>query len=202
MREGWLVGFLSLALGPSAVIGAAAQAQTLLSFDRIRVLEAPRIIDDAELVDHDGKAFRLSDLHDKVAFVLFGFTNCPDVCPVAMESLRQLHDSQLLAGRDVAYVMISVDGERDSPPAMRAFLAKFSRDFIGLTAEPSRVKPITRQFAATFFKGSHSGHNQDYNVTHSPQVFVLDPAGRLRAEVFGASVESMAGLATALLSER
>jgi protein SCO1/2 len=178
-----------------------ASAQQLPVLDRIRVLEAPRPIDDAELIDQDGQAFRLSALRGKVAFVLFGFTNCPDVCPLAMEWLRQLHDSEALPDERVAYVMVSVDGERDTPPALRAFLAKYSTDFIGLTAEPSRVKPIARQFAATFFKGSHVGHGDDYNVTHSPQIFVLDTAGRLRAEIYGASVQSMTDLGRALLVE-
>ena len=106
----------------------ASVAQQLPSFERIRALETPRTIDDAELIDQNGKPFRLSKLHGKVAFVLFGFTNCPDVCPVTMERLRELHDSGTLDGKAVQYVMISVDGERDTPPAMREFVAKYSSD--------------------------------------------------------------------------
>ena len=173
----------------------------LPSFERVLALATPRPIDDVELTDQNGHAFRLSALKGKVAFVLFGFTNCPDVCPVTMQRLRELQDSRALAGAKVAYVMISVDGERDTPAAMKAFIAKYSSDFIGLTAEPSRVKPIATQFSANFFKGGHIGHGDGYNVTHSPQIFVLDPAGRVRAEVYGASNEAMAGVARALLAE-
>jgi protein SCO1/2 len=173
----------------------------LPSFERVLPLATPRSVDDAELTDQNGHAFRLSALRGKVAFVLFGYTNCPDVCPVAMERLRELHDSRALAGEKVAYVMISVDGERDTPAAMKAFIAKYSGDFIGLTAEPNRVKPIATQFSASFYKGGHKGHGDGYDVTHSPQVFVLDPAGRVRAEVYGASNEAMAGVTRALLAE-
>ena len=184
----------------SALLPLLVEAQ-LPSFERVLALETPRLIDDAELTDQNGHEFRLSALKGRVVFVLFGFTNCPDVCPVAMERLRELHDSGALAGEKVAYVMISVDGERDTPAAMKAFIAKYSADFIGLTAEPSRVEPIATQFSASFFKGGHNGHDDSYNVTHSPQLFVLDPAGRVRAEVYGASNEAMVGLTHALVAE-
>jgi cytochrome oxidase Cu insertion factor (SCO1/SenC/PrrC family) len=173
----------------------------LPSYERVRALETPKQIGDAVFTDQNGAPFKLSDLRGKVAFVLFGFTNCPDVCPVSMERLRELHDSGLLGGEDVAYVMISVDGDRDTPAAMKAFLAKYSSDFIGLTAEPARVRPIAEQFSATFFQGSRHGHNGGYNVTHSPQIFVLDAAGRVRAEFYSASLEAMAGVTRALLDE-
>ena len=199
-----LTNLRRVAFGLLTAIGlvSAVAAADLPSFDRIRIIETPRAIDDAELINQDGKPLRISALRGKVAFVQFGFTNCPDVCPIAMERLRALHESGAVANKDVAYVMVSVDGDRDDPPVMRTFLAKYSTDFIGLTAPPSRVRPIADQFSAPFYKGSHTGHGDDYNVTHSPQIFVLDPAGRLRAEIYGASVESMAGLTRALLAER
>jgi protein SCO1/2 len=140
-------------------------------------------------------------LNGKVTYVLFGYTHCPDVCPLAMERLRELHDSGALKGAKVAYVMISIDGERDTPAAMKEFLGKYSADFIGLTADPSVVKPIAKQFSATYFKGSHKGHGDGYDVAHSPQIFVVDRRGRLRAEVYNASTETMAQLAKALLVE-
>jgi protein SCO1/2 len=170
-------------------------------YDRVRVLATPRQIADAELTDQEGNAFRLSELRGKAALVLFGFTNCPDVCPVGMERLRELHDSGSLADGDVAYVMISVDGDRDTPAAMKAFLAKYAEEFIGLTAEPSRVKPIATQFSAAFFKG-HAGHDGSYDVAHSPQIFVLDSSGLLRAELYGASLDAMAGVIRALVAEQ
>jgi protein SCO1/2 len=172
------------------------------SYERVRVLETPKPIANFTLTDQNGASFDLADLKGTVTFLLFGFTNCPDACPLSMERLRELQHSGQLADKSVAYVMISVDGERDTPAAMKTFLAKYSSEFIGLTAEPSRVTPIAAQFSALFFKGARNPHDGHYDVAHSPQVFVLDPAGRLRAEVYGASLEAMAGVATALLNEK
>jgi protein SCO1 len=194
---------------PVGWVGAAAAAVLLSGaahadvprLDRVRVVEAPRTIADAELTNEEGQTVRLQEWRGKVAFVLFGFTNCADVCPLAMERLMQLRDSGSLNAADVAYAMISVDGERDTPAAMKAFLARYPEEFIGLTAAPNRVAPIAEQFSAAFFQGAHSAHGQ-YDVAHSPQVFVLDAAGKLRAELFGASLESMTAVALALLAER
>jgi protein SCO1/2 len=195
LQKRLLVGVATAAL---FAVGAEAEVPRL---DRVRVVEAPRAIADAELTNEEGKPVRLQDLRGKVAFVLFGFTNCADVCPLAMERLGQLRDSGSLNSADVAYVMVSVDGERDTPAAMKAFLARYPEEFIGLTAPPNRVTPIAEQFSAAFFKGAHSAHGK-YDVAHSPQIFVLDAAGKLRAELFGASIESMRAVALALLSER
>jgi protein SCO1 len=185
----------------AAVLFAAGAEAEVPRLDRVRVVEPPRPIADAELTNEEGKAVRLRELRGKVVFVLFGFTNCADVCPLAMERLGQLRDSGGLNAADVAYVMVSVDGERDTPAAMKAFLARYPEEFIGLTAPPNRVTPIAEQFSAAFFQGAHSAHGK-YDVAHSPQIFVLDAAGNLRAELFGASIESMTAVALALLGER
>jgi protein SCO1 len=184
----------------AALVAAGAQAD-VPRLDRVRVVEMPRAIADAELTNEEGRAVRLQELRGKVAFVLFGFTNCADVCPLAMERLGQLRDSGGLSSADVAYVMISVDGERDTPAAMKTFLGRYPEEFIGLTAPPNRVTPIAEQFSAAFFKGAHTAHG-GYDVAHSPQIFVVDAAGKLRAELFGASIESMSAVALALLGER
>ena len=173
----------------------------LPAFDRVRLLESARPIQDAELTDQNGRPFQLSRLQGTVSLVFFGFTNCPDVCPLAMQRLRQLEES---GGHDLAnvmYVMISVDGERDTPDVLKTFLEHFSPRFIGLTGEPGSVKAIAKEFSAAFFKGSVTDGISNYNVSHSPQIFVLDPAGRLRAEYSNASTEAMSGVTLALLKE-
>jgi protein SCO1/2 len=193
-------GFAAIACFAFASLCTVAARAEIPSFDRVRVLSAPRAIADAELTDQYGDLFRLAALRGKVTFVLFGFTSCPDVCPLAMERLRELHDAKTLESAHVAYVMISVDGERDTPAAMKEFLAKYSRAFVGLTAPPAKVKPIAEQFSAAFFKGAHD-HRGHYDVAHSPQIFVLDTNAQLRAELYGASIEAMTGVAEALVAE-
>lgn len=178
-----------------------ADAETLPTFDRVRILESPRPISDATLTSQDGQPFRLSSLRGRAALVLFGFTNCPDVCPIAMARMRQLEESGRLDPDHVAYVMISVDGERDTPAVVREFVRGYSQQFIGLTGDPAQVKPISKDFAASFFKGSVTSDSGDYSVSHSPQIFLIDSTGQLRAEFYNASIEAMSGVTLAVLEE-
>ena len=62
------------------------------------------------------------------------------------------------------------------------------------------MKPIAARLSASFFAGAHD-HAGHYTVAHSPQIFVVDPAGNVRAEVYGASLEAMADVARALSAE-
>jgi protein SCO1/2 len=176
-------------------------AESFPNYDRVRVLPNPVKISDFDLTSHTGETFRLSDLNGTVALVFFGFTNCPDVCPITMADFQQLYSSKLIPVDKVSFVLISVDGDRDSPQAMKTFLAKFSDDFIGLTGPSSEVKKLAKQFRSSFFKGAVDSVSGDYSIGHSPQSFVLDANGRLRAELYSPSVESMAGVLNHLLGE-
>jgi protein SCO1/2 len=177
-----------------------AEAATLPAFDRVRVLPAPRTISELELTNQDGEAFGLQQLRGRVTLVFFGFTHCPDVCPMALQRLRQLAQAGGEALAELAYVMISVDGERDSPAVVRDYLAQFSPSFIGLTGDPDRVRALASQFSAAFFKEG-AGADGNYEVSHSPQVFVLDRSGQLRAEFYNAGVDAMLAVSRALLDE-
>jgi len=180
-------------------VSGSVKASSLPTYDRVRVLQQAQDIPDVELIDHNGRPFRLSTLHGRITLVFFGFTNCPDVCPIAMNKMRQLEASRSAEATDIAYVMISVDGERDTPEVMKEFLARFSARFIGLTGDPRDIKAIAREFSVAFFKGAETNNN--YTISHSPQVFVLDQAGQLRAEFYDATIEAMIGVTNALLKE-
>ncbi|WP_405234374.1 SCO family protein [Lentisalinibacter salinarum] len=195
-------GFSALLTGGIFLVMSASLLAdgSLPEFDRVRVLESAPQIGEAELTDQDGESVRLSDLRGKLALVFFGFTNCRNVCPMAMEKLRRLERSGQLVPEDVAYILISVDGERDTPEVMKEFLSTYSPRFIGLTGKPEYVRGIAKEFSAAFFKG-HKDKSGDYQVMHSPQIFLVDPDGRLRAELHDASIEAMVETSLAVLNE-
>ena len=182
-----------------SIFSVATADEVIPSYDRVRVLQPARTISDVELTNQNGRPFRLSDLHGQVAIIFFGFTNCPDVCPIAMAKFQQLQNSGDSHLDRVAFVLISVDGERDTPDVLKAYLRKFSRRFIGLTGDPDKVKLIAKEFSAAFYKGNLAKSGGQYTVSHSPQAFVLDTAGKLRAEFYNPSIEAMAAITLALL---
>ena len=180
----------------SPLVGASA---LLPKFDRVMVLPDPREIVDAQLTNHEGEQFRLTQLRGKPSLVFFGFTNCPDVCPAAMAKFRQLELSGLVDPTLVNFVFISVDGDRDTPAVVQSYLQQFSDAFVGLTGDPSSVREIAGAFRASFYRGETRSPSNKYDVAHSTQMFLLNQAGRLYAELHNPGIEAMAGITNMLL---
>jgi protein SCO1 len=89
-------------------------------------------------------------------------------------------------------VLISIDGDRDSPELLKTYLAGYSRSFIGLTGDPKAVRKIAAGFKAVFFKGLPYDDDGNYQVEHTSMIYLVDGEGRLRATFLDASVEAMA----------
>jgi protein SCO1/2 len=171
-------------LASAAAVASPAPERTLLA-------EPPRAIADVQLTDQAGKAVKLTDFRGAPVLMFFGFTHCSTACPAALHQLRQLerqHGAELGKTR---IVIVSVDGERDTPAAMKTWLQPLSAKFIGLTGTPARVQNIAAQFSAAFYKlpGASAG---EYSMEHNSQIFLLDAQGRLRATFFNAPLATMA----------
>ena len=175
-----------VALG--AASGAAAQAPVATS-ERTKYAQPPRPVGDFELLDQDGKAFRFQQLRGQQALVFFGFTNCASVCPATLQVLRQARRE--LDGNAPKVVLISVDGERDTPEAMKRYLEAFGEGFIGLTGPPTQIRDIAAGFSAVFFKGAPADRSGNYQVEHTSQVYLVDDTGGLAATFYGASAEEI-----------
>jgi protein SCO1/2 len=193
---------LALASASSPLLCTASADVPPPALDRVQLADPPRKLADFELTDQNGKQLKLSDLRGEPVLVFFGFAHCPDVCPSTLRVLKSAHAAQDRALRRVRIVMISVDGERDTPAAMKAFLAPISKDFIGLTGDPKKVLDIARQFSAIFFKGPPTNAAGDYLMQHTSQVYLIDRAGRLRATFFDAPVETLVQVTRAVADEK
>lgn len=176
------------------------ERQALPRLERVMIAEPPKSVADFVLTDQDGHAFAFSELRGKPALVLFGFAHCPDVCPAALAKLKRLHAQSELSAR-VQVVFISVDGERDTPEALKTWLARVSEDFVGLTGDSNLVRDIAASFGAAFFKDQPGPDDQGYLVEHSSQIYLVDADGNLRAEFYDSPVEVMATLTRAVLNE-
>lgn len=189
MRKSTAV-WVSLAVFSTAAL--AATPKPLPSFDRVMIVGEPRAVADFEMTDQNGVRRRLGDFAGAPALVYFGFTHCPDACPTTLQKLAMIKPG-------IRVVMVSVDGERDTPPVLKEFLARFSGEFVGLTAPPDKVRNLALSFSAPFFKDPPK--DGAYAVQHSTRVYALDKQGRLRAELYDASAEATVGIAKALLAE-
>ena len=178
---------------------APAAAKPLPALPGVMAMNPPRVVGDLEMTDQNGARKRLADLSGAPALVFFGFTHCPEVCPTTLQKLAQIKRAQAKELQGVRIVLISVDGERDTPPVMKEFLKRFSDDFVGLTAPAAEVRNLAMKFSAPFFKDPP--RNGEYQVQHSSRIYALDKQGRLRAELYEPSREATVGVAHALLAE-
>lgn len=151
------------------------------------VLAAPEPIAPFRLVRHDGAPFDLGALKGRWSFVFFGFTHCPDLCPTTLADFAQVHRAlgeQAGGTRDVQFVMVSVDPERDTPQAMRAYVPSFNPEFVGVTGEAAQIAAFSKPLGVVYAKapGSTPG---SYAMDHSSSVLLLDPQARFHG-VFAA----------------
>jgi cytochrome oxidase Cu insertion factor (SCO1/SenC/PrrC family) len=197
MRTNALTGLLLASVATAAMAGEPAALPKLAG---VHPNPAPAPVVDFTLTDQSGKPRAFSSLRGEPVLVFFGFTHCPNVCPTALGRLKLLHESQGGKLKDAHVVLVSVDGERDTPARLKSYLAPVSTDFIGLTGDPKLTARIAAQFAAVFFR-EPAGKDGNYNVMHSTQVFAVDKAGRLRATFADASIEDMAEVTALLLEE-
>ena len=183
-----------------AQASAGAEPAALPALQGVFVNESPAPLADFALTDHLGRSRNFSSFRGSPALVFFGFAHCPNICPTTLANLKALHEAEGGALKSARVVLVSVDGERDTPAALKSYLAPLSPDFVGLTGDPRTTARIAAQFSAVFFK-EPPGKDGNYNVMHSTQVFAVDKAGRLRASFVGASLEDMAKVTKLLIRE-
>lgn len=132
-------------------------------------------------IDHTGTPFSSAQLENRFSLLFFGFTNCPDICPLTLQvlaqALTQLREQTSIATPQV--VLISVDPTRDTPERLAAYIKNFDTEFIGLTAPDAALKPLLTTLGVSVMKQSLGG--EQYNMTHNSQIFVTNPNGAVIA---------------------
>jgi len=152
----------------------------LLVTDRtpIRAVQSSAIGASFRLVDQDGRTVTDADFKGHPFLVFFGFTHCPDVCPTTLfeisEILRNLGPD---AGK-VNALFVTVDPERDTPAALKDYLASFDPHLRGLTGDPDAVAAVLKGYRVYARKVPQEG---GYTMDHTAIVYLMDKDGRFVA---------------------
>jgi protein SCO1/2 len=132
-----------------------------------------------ELTDMNGQTFRLSELEDQVVVMFFGYTGCPDVCPVTLTEFLQIRSKLGEAADHVSFVFVTVDPERDTAERLRRYLTNFDSEIIGLTGEREELQPVWVDYGV--YQAKVEGPSEEnYLVDHSSRVYIIDADGNLR----------------------
>jgi protein SCO1/2 len=143
------------------------------------LIDPPVPAADFELNDQYGQPFRLSDQVGEVVLIFFGYTHCPDVCPVTMAEYMRVKARLGEQANQVRFVFITVDPERDTREVLQAHLNNFDPTFTALTGERAELEKVWRSY------GVYQGRNDSlggssYLVDHTSRVYAIDKSGNWR----------------------
>jgi len=159
------------------------------TFPSATVLEVPVPIFQISLTDHNGQNFKVRRLARKWSFMFFGYTHCPDVCPMALVDLNAVYhhllEQKALVHKkynvDTQFIFVTVDPQRDTVEELKEYVPYFNENFIGLTADPDMIAKLAHPLGVAYMRENGKDPDEDYLVNHTASFLLIDPLGRLRA---------------------
>ncbi len=143
-------------------------------------IEPPVPMKDFSLIDQYGQKFTLREQDGKVVLVFFGYTHCPDVCPVTLAEFTRIKQELGSEASQVRFVYITVDPERDTVPVMHSFMTNFDADFLALTETRENLEVVWSNFGV-YQSRQESNSAGGYLVDHTARTYLLDQNGSLVA---------------------
>lgn len=166
------------------------------------VFDPPRMAPEFSLPSSRDNQFTLSEQRGKVLVLGFGFSNCPNVCPMTLANLAQTYKNLGDLAEQVQVVYMTVDPERDTPAQLREYLAKFNAQFVGVTGSADELAAVRQAYGIIAKKEVHK-NGGTYEVHHSSYIYLIDRDGLLRALVpFGKSAGDITHDIKILLQEK
>lgn len=139
-------------------------------------LPAPLPVPPFTLTSQEDRPVSSDDFPGKALVVFFGYTSCPDICPLILTHLTQAFRLMEEEGERVQVLLVTVDPDRDTPERLRRYLRNFHPSFLGLTGTEEEIRSVAGEFGAYF---ARVGEGENYTVDHTARSFVLDSEGRI-----------------------
>ena len=154
------------------------------------------------LTDADGQPRTLADFKGKVVVVFFGYTQCPDVCPTTMAELAEVKRKLGADGARLQGIFVSVDPERDTAALLKAYVANFGPDLIGLRGSLEQTQAAAKEFKV-FYAKVPGKTASSYTVDHTAGSYVFDAQGRVRLFTrYGSGAQALTDDLKILLAEK
>jgi len=146
------------------------------------MLPKPQIIASFELSRHDNQPFDIDTFKGKWTMLFFGYTHCPDICPMALSILRGvklgLDEQYPQQTENTQFIFVSVDGKRDTPAQLSQYITFFHPEFIGATGDATQVNTLTRQLNIVYMALPEQD-NGNYIINHSSSILLVSPDAQL-----------------------
>jgi protein SCO1/2 len=159
---------------------SAAVAETDVEETAGTPIEPPQELTDFTLPSSRGEPVSLSDLQGKPTMLFFGYTFCPDVCPITLAEFKQVKANLGDQADQVNFVFVSVDGRRDTPERLAQYIESFDPAFLGLQGDEATLRKIGSDYGLYYQAHSPEGTSAQYLVDHSSASYLIDAEGKLR----------------------
>ena len=155
--------------------------------------EQARALPDFELLDQRREKLTRAQLQGHWSLMFFGYTHCPDICPISLQTLAEMvaaiDDPDVVEALQVYF--ISVDPERDSPELLAEYASYFNADFNAATAAPEQLAVLTQSLGISHALRNKTDASSDYDVDHSAAIVLINPRAEF-AGLFGAPHDASA----------
>ena len=196
-----LIAFLAVDLSLAFVFGTLYFLRSDLKLeDDLRnvgatIYQEPFQIKTFELVDQNSRAYVSEDLEGQWSLIFFGFTSCPDICPITMAELKKFADlwSDVESSKELDIILATVDPNNDDSDALKKYLANFSPNFIGLTGHKLDLAGLAESLFVGFGDPAATsnqllGHGavkgpENSAIDHSSHISVISPEAQLFAVI-------------------
>lgn len=140
----------------------------------------PTLGGDFELTDHNGKSFNLKDHRGKIILLFFGYTRCPDACPIAMQRIMNAYNTlDKMVIQQVQPIFVSVD-KNDTPELLKTYISYFDMNAIGLTGSPEKIKEVAKKYGVFYKINTAASSTMDYLIDHTTRTFIIGKNGKIQ----------------------
>jgi cytochrome oxidase Cu insertion factor (SCO1/SenC/PrrC family) len=145
------------------------------------------------LTDQNGASRRDGDFRGRVMLVSFGFTHCPDICPITVGTLSKTMETLAAKGDNVAPLFITVDPQRDTPSVLKEYLTHFDGRIIGLTGSEVQIRQVADAYKIYYARSQEKQGKGDYSIDHSGYIYLMGKDGQfIRVFPYNASETEVA----------
>lgn len=184
LRRLILLGILAFSL---AACGTASLPEG------IDAINPPRTPPEFNLINTHNQPASLSQFNGKYVLLAFGYTHCPDVCPLTLAEFKAIKKALGTDADQLEFVLVAVDPARDTPERIAEYLSKFDPEFIGLTSDLDTLTQLIGAFDGVFTINDYAGLVENYTVEHTASKFLLDANGNwIRKYTYGMASKTIA----------
>ena len=133
-----------------------------------------------ELTDEKGNRVTDADYRGRWLLVFFGYTNCPDECPLTLQKMATVHQDPGPLAERVAPIFVTVDPRRDVPERLASYLKNFDTRIAGLTGSDEQIAAVAKAYRVYYEPNQNEQSGADL-VRHSTFIYLMDPRGKLNA---------------------